>query len=311
MTNSLVPVSFHGATLATSTIDGVPYVAMRPICEAIGLDWTAQLQRIKRHPVLARGVVVITVPSASGDQLTTMLPLNKLNGWLFGVSANRVAPEIRDKLIAYQTECFEVLAKHFMPEVPAAKINPAQAQHLRELVQLVVETGKQTHGETWNRLHRKMKVNSYHELAPSQFDEACDYLRSKMDDSSIAAIAQKHFPQSAALAAPAVQVPSLDAKTLCSMIQGGLIDQNAMAEITFAAAQRQFVSACETANTHKEYGEEVASRITSDLSWANLNKINIAASMEVWRRCKTTQTPPASTVDQALRRIHMALKTAS
>ena len=73
-------------------------------------------------------------------------------------------------------------------------ITPAQCQHLRELVQLVVESGKQGHGETWNRLHRKMKVNSYLELDSSRFDEACQYLQSKMDGQSMAALVQKHFP---------------------------------------------------------------------------------------------------------------------
>ena len=37
-----------------------------------------------------------------------------LNGWLFGVDANRVKDEIRPKLIRYQEECFDVLHQHFM-----------------------------------------------------------------------------------------------------------------------------------------------------------------------------------------------------
>lgn len=51
-------------------------------------------------------------------------------------------------------------------------ITTAQRQHLKELVQLVVESGKQTFGETWNRLHRKMKVNKYDRLRQDQFNEA-------------------------------------------------------------------------------------------------------------------------------------------
>lgn len=80
------------------------------------------------------------------------------------------------------------------PALDYTRITPAQAQHLRELVQLVAESGKQTHGETWNRLHRKMKVNSYLELSVSRFDEARHYLAGKMDDTSMAALIQKHFP---------------------------------------------------------------------------------------------------------------------
>lgn len=119
---ALTPVQFHGATLTTTTIDGVPYVAMRPICEAIGIDWAAQFARIKRHPVLSKGVAVTTTPSAGGDQQTTVLPLSKLNGWLFGVSVRRVKPELREKLTQYQAECFDVLASHFGVHPPVAAI---------------------------------------------------------------------------------------------------------------------------------------------------------------------------------------------
>ena len=84
------------------------------------------------------------------------------------------------------------------------RISPAQAQHLRELVQMIAESGKQGHGETWNRLHRKMKVNSYLNLSPTQFDDAVAYLQGKMDGQSMAALVQKHFPDATKMvAAPA------------------------------------------------------------------------------------------------------------
>jgi len=89
-------------------------------------------------------------------------------------------------------------------QLPSPYISTAQAQHLRELVQMIVESGKQGHGETWNRLHRKMKVNSYLNLSPTQFDDAVAYLQGKMDGQSMAALVQKHFPNAVkALPAPA------------------------------------------------------------------------------------------------------------
>ncbi len=112
---SLVPVQFNGATLVTTLIDGVPYVALRPICESIGVDWKAQYSRIKRHPVLSTCVVVTTTQMPGDDQAREvfMLPLDKLNGWLFGVSVSRVKPELRGRLTVYQAECFDTLARHF------------------------------------------------------------------------------------------------------------------------------------------------------------------------------------------------------
>lgn len=93
-----------------------------------------------------------------------------------------------------------------------SRISPAQAQHLRELVQLIVDSGKQGHGETWTRLHRKMKVNSYLNLTPTQFDDAVAYLQGKMDGQSMAALVQKHFPD-AVKALPAPAQSELDLST--------------------------------------------------------------------------------------------------
>ncbi|MBE2197426.1 MAG: hypothetical protein IAE79_02375 [Anaerolinea sp.] len=41
--------------------DGEIYVALRPIVDALGLDWSGQLQRIKRDPVLSEGITTISV----------------------------------------------------------------------------------------------------------------------------------------------------------------------------------------------------------------------------------------------------------
>ncbi|TBV91293.1 hypothetical protein E0E53_21350 [Azotobacter chroococcum] len=107
-------VDFHGQTLAVITGPaGERLVAMKPICEAIGLDWKSQYSRIQRNQVLKEGMVIMTTPSPGGEQETTCLPLDYLNGWLFGVDASRVKPEIRERLVQYQRECFAALAAYW------------------------------------------------------------------------------------------------------------------------------------------------------------------------------------------------------
>jgi primosomal protein N'' len=85
------------------------------------LDWSAQRQRIMRDEVMAeavRGVVITTTPSG-GPQETLCLPIEYMHGWLFGVSANRVKPELREKIIRYQRECFRALWRAFQGDTPA------------------------------------------------------------------------------------------------------------------------------------------------------------------------------------------------
>lgn len=120
MSQTLVTVDFHGQSLVAVLIDGQPYVAMKPICENIGLQWNGQFERIKRNPIMNEGIRVTRTPSKGGDQETLCLPLDMLNGWLFGVDVNRVREEIRPKLMQYQKECFGVLFRHFMPQSVAS-----------------------------------------------------------------------------------------------------------------------------------------------------------------------------------------------
>ena len=99
--NQQVPVFMQGDK---------PYVAMKPICENIGLDWEAQRQRIKRNHVLDVSACMIKVVAQDGKFREVLaLPIGCLNGWLMGVDANKVHTEIKDTLIKYQLECYDVL----------------------------------------------------------------------------------------------------------------------------------------------------------------------------------------------------------
>lgn len=113
--NQLETVDFHGDKLSVVIgPDGQRLVAMKTICEAIGLGWESQYNRIQRHAVLKSTMSITNTVAADGKSRELVcLPLEYLNGWLFGVDAARVKPEIRDKVIQYQRECFQVLHDHF------------------------------------------------------------------------------------------------------------------------------------------------------------------------------------------------------
>lgn len=102
-------VDFHGARLVTALVGDVPHVAMKPIAEHLGLNWSGQHQRIRRHPVLMRSICILHMESSRGERDAVALPIGLISGWLFGVKVNMVKPHLRDLLITYQAECFAVL----------------------------------------------------------------------------------------------------------------------------------------------------------------------------------------------------------
>ena len=123
--NALTPVEqkevlfYDDQITAVRLTDNTIYVPVRPICDALGINWAGQRQRINRDPVLAdelKPCVVVTHTQGQPDQRRDVmcLPLKFIPGWLFGINANRVKSELRDKIIRYQRECHDVLAEAFM-----------------------------------------------------------------------------------------------------------------------------------------------------------------------------------------------------
>lgn len=153
---------YEDQVIAVRLANGEVFVPLRPIVEGLGLDWAAQTRRVNRDPVLAevKGVVVTATPG--GPQEMLALPLDYLSGFLFGVNASRVKPEIRERIIRYQRECYKVLNEAFQEgrltaDLPASDLlnadSPAaqayrMARAVMELArnQVLLESKLESHG---------------------------------------------------------------------------------------------------------------------------------------------------------------------
>jgi len=117
---ALVPVEeklvkFYGdEVIAVRAADGVVYVPIRPVCDNLGITLAGQRERINRDPVLAEAVSSVSVTLTQQAREMLCLPLKYIPGWLFGVNVNRVKPELRDNVIRYQKECYDVLSEAFL-----------------------------------------------------------------------------------------------------------------------------------------------------------------------------------------------------
>lgn len=115
-------VDFYGDEITTALVqlEGYlqMYVPLRPICKYLGLAWSGQFERINRDLVLSEEVrrVRVTRTDQRQDEEMICLPLEYLNGWLFGVNASRVKPELREKVVRYQRECYKILWQTFQSD---------------------------------------------------------------------------------------------------------------------------------------------------------------------------------------------------
>lgn len=110
-------VKFYGQELITARDDeGTEYVAMKPLVENMGLDWRAQYKRILRDDVLNTCVVMMDtqLPNDIQRRQVVFMPIEYLNGWLFGIDTSRVENEaVREKIIVYKKECYKVLHNYW------------------------------------------------------------------------------------------------------------------------------------------------------------------------------------------------------
>lgn len=142
MTN-IVTANFRGTEFYGFNDGNTVWVALKPIVEAMGLDWSAQFRRVKRDPILSEGIAIMATPLVHGQE-TVCLILDYLNGWLFTIESNRIKDnEIRERVQEYQRECYRVLYRHFSGERDKLA---REANELLSLSLRMVTESRQTHG---------------------------------------------------------------------------------------------------------------------------------------------------------------------
>lgn len=108
-------VEMYGdAVTAVRLQDGQVYVALRQMCDALGIDDRSQRRRIQRHKVLNSGYQrgVIMTPHR-GKQQAGLLRADLIPLWLTGIEANRVNEDLREKLELLQVNAARILWEAF------------------------------------------------------------------------------------------------------------------------------------------------------------------------------------------------------
>ena len=170
-------VSFNNQSLITIEQNGSHYVAMKPICENIGLSWEPQLLRIKRDNVLSSTMIVMIIVAEDGKKREMIcLPIEYLNGWLFGIDINRCKPEIRDTLIKYKKECYQALHDYWFNGKAERKTTVDDRTGLRNAVNMLVSKKGLIYSDAYHLVHQRFNVESIEDLTLEQLPQAVEYV---------------------------------------------------------------------------------------------------------------------------------------
>ena len=170
-------ISFNHQSLVTFKQNGTHYTAMKPICENIGLDWKSQYSRMKRDDVLNSTMVIITIVAEDGKKREMIcLPIEYLNGWLFGIDINRCNPEIRDTLIKYKKECYQALHDYWFNGKAERKTTVDDRTGLRNAVNMLVSKKGLIYSDAYNLVHQYMNVERIEDIPADKLQSAVEYV---------------------------------------------------------------------------------------------------------------------------------------
>lgn len=146
--------------------NGEKRVPVKPICEALGIAFQSQNERLKSDPILSSVVTLSVTTGADGKRYEMVtIPFKYVFGWLFRIDSRNVKEEARESVLKYQMECYDALYNHFTELDDYMKYR----QELAEQVWDKVEAAREDFKLAKNRLEN-LKVE-FAEARALSFDQ--------------------------------------------------------------------------------------------------------------------------------------------
>jgi len=98
----IIPLG-DGKIITAKADNGEIYVAIKPISEELGIEWSRQFQKLKKDERYGHMYIPLKL-SEGGLHDMLCIPHKKVLTWLFSINPNKIKPELRSKLIAFQDE---------------------------------------------------------------------------------------------------------------------------------------------------------------------------------------------------------------
>ena len=108
----------NGISLQVVADEREQLVAIKPVCEILGVAYPPQFTKLKEHPVFGPTITLsITVGADGKEREMACIPLRFFPSWLFSINPDNVKEDIREHLVEYQLKCNDILYEYFFSRV--------------------------------------------------------------------------------------------------------------------------------------------------------------------------------------------------
>jgi len=109
-------LEFNGKSIHFLAVDGQYWIAIKPICEALNVDYIRQFKNLQDDKILGLLLSEQTMVAADGKlRKMTSLPEFYIYGWIFQIQSDS------EELAAYKWECYRILYEFFHGSITGRK----------------------------------------------------------------------------------------------------------------------------------------------------------------------------------------------
>lgn len=125
----------NGISLQVVSDEREQLVAVKPVCEILGVAYPPQFTKLKEHPIFSSVVTLSITTGADGKEYEmACLPLRYFPSWLFSINPNNVKEEIRECLLEYQKKCNDILYDYFFSRVDFSRKKEVAVAKAKEIL---------------------------------------------------------------------------------------------------------------------------------------------------------------------------------
>lgn len=109
-------LEFEGTNIVFVNKEGQYWIAIKPICDVLNVNYNRQFQNLKKHHILSQLFAKQQTTGVDGKTYEMIcLPEKYVYGWLFSINSKS------EELLKYQETCYALLYDHFHGTITSRK----------------------------------------------------------------------------------------------------------------------------------------------------------------------------------------------